>query len=186
MNLKKRVPGTFPSPITARCFSVFVDIHPPFQYNCVALAPARRAGAGFCVVRSESLLLRALPQLPRYVALFGGAGGEVKSEVCMQYAIVESGGKQYKAVPGGTIEVDRLPHEEGAQIELERVLLVADGDAVQVGNPTVPGAKVKATVEKHFKGRKVIVFKYIPRERYRRKRGHRQQYTRLRIDAIEA
>jgi len=104
----------------------------------------------------------------------------------MQYAIVESGGKQYKAVPGGTIEVDRLSHPEGAQIELDQVLLVADGEKVTVGTPTVKGAKVKATVEEHFKGRKVIVFKYIPRERYRRRRGHRQQYTRLRIDAIEA
>ncbi len=104
----------------------------------------------------------------------------------MQYAIVESGGKQYKAVPGTTIEVDRLPHPEGTQIELDQVLLVADGDQITVGTPTVEGAKVKATVEKHFKGRKIIVFKYIPRERYRRKRGHRQQYTRLRIDAIEA
>jgi len=104
----------------------------------------------------------------------------------MQYAIVESGGKQYKAVPGATIEVDRLPHPEGTQIELDQVLLVADGDNVTVGTPVVAGAKVKATVEKHFKGRKVLVFKYIPRERYRRKRGHRQQYTRLHIDAIEA
>jgi len=103
----------------------------------------------------------------------------------MQYAIVESGGKQYKAVAGEVIEVDRLPHPEGAQIELERVLLVANGDDILVGAPTVEGAKVKATVEKHFKGPKTLVFKYIPRERYRRRRGHRQQYTRLRIDAIE-
>lgn len=102
----------------------------------------------------------------------------------MKYAIVEQGGKQYKAVPGATIEVDRLPLEEGATVELDRVLLVADGDQVTVGRPTIEGAKVKATVEAHFKGPKIIVFKYKPRKRYRRKKGHRQQYTRLRIEEI--
>jgi large subunit ribosomal protein L21 len=100
------------------------------------------------------------------------------------YAIVESGGKQYKAVPGGTIEVDRLKVEEGTQIKLDQVFLVADDKDYKVGTPTVKGAAVKATVLEHFKGRKIIVFKYIPRERYRRKRGHRQQYTRLQIDEI--
>ena len=100
------------------------------------------------------------------------------------YAIVESGGKQYKAVPGATIEVDRLQAEEGAQIDLDQVLLVSDGEEIQVGTPIVDGASVKATVVEHFKGRKIIVFKYIPRERYRRKQGHRQQYTRLQIDEV--
>jgi len=100
------------------------------------------------------------------------------------YAIVESGGKQYRAVPGSTIEVDRLHVEEGTQIDLNQVFLVADEENIQVGTPTVEGASVKATIVEHFKGRKIIVFKYIPRKRYRRKRGHRQQYTRLQIDAI--
>ena len=100
------------------------------------------------------------------------------------YAIIESGGKQYKAIPGGTIEVDRLHLDEGTSIDFDRVLLVADDNEVTVGTPTIDGALVKATVLEHFKGRKIIVFKYIPRERYRRKRGHRQQYTRLQIDEI--
>jgi large subunit ribosomal protein L21 len=100
------------------------------------------------------------------------------------YAIVESGGKQYKAVPGTTVEVDRLHIEEGTQIDLDQVLLVADDEDIQVGTPTVEGAAVKATVVEHFKGKKILVFKYIPAERYRRKRGHRQQYTRLHIDEI--
>jgi large subunit ribosomal protein L21 len=100
------------------------------------------------------------------------------------YAIVVSGGKQYKAVPGTMIEVDRLQNNEGEQIDLDQVLMVADGEDVNVGTPTVEGAIVKATVVEHFKGKKIIVFKYIPRERYRRKRGHRQQYTRLQIDDI--
>ena len=102
----------------------------------------------------------------------------------MKYAIIEQGGKQYKAVPGSTIEVDRMPVEEGAAVELDQVLLVADGDQITVGTPTVDGAKVQATVEAHIKGPKIIVFKYKPRKRYRRKKGHRQQYTRLRIQDI--
>ena len=100
------------------------------------------------------------------------------------YAIVESGGKQYKAVPGSTVEVDRLHVEAGTQIDLDQVLLVAEDEDIKVGTPTVKGATVKATVVEHFKGKKIIVFKYIPAERYRRKRGHRQQYTRLHIDEI--
>ncbi|MFH1634259.1 MAG: 50S ribosomal protein L21 [Chloroflexota bacterium] len=100
------------------------------------------------------------------------------------YAIIESGGKQYKAVPGSTVEVDRLHIEEGTQIDLDRVFLVAGDEDIRVGTPTVEGASVKATIVEHFKGRKIIVFKYIPRKRYRRKRGHRQQYTRLQIDDI--
>ena len=103
----------------------------------------------------------------------------------MQYAIFDQGGKQYKAVPGSTVEVDRLPDDTGAQIEIDLVLLVADADdEIHVGTPTVEGASVKATIVEHFKGRKITVFKYIPRERYRRKRGHRQLYTRLMIDEI--
>jgi large subunit ribosomal protein L21 len=100
------------------------------------------------------------------------------------YAIVESGGKQYRAVPGATIEVDRLNIEEGTKIDIDQVLLVADDEDIHVGTPKVSGASVKATVVEHFKGKKILVFKYIPAERYRRKRGHRQQYTRLHIDEI--
>jgi len=102
----------------------------------------------------------------------------------MKYAIVEDGGKQYKAVEGATIEVDRFPAEEGDSIDLERVLLVADGEEVKVGTPFVAGAKVQATVVSQVKGPKVVIFKYKPKERYRLKKGHRQQYTRLLIDTI--
>lgn len=103
----------------------------------------------------------------------------------MKYAIIESGGKQYKAVEGGTIEVDRLFLEVGKKIDLMDVLLVSDGKDINVGSPKVVGAKVKATVVDQFKAPKVIVFKYHPRKRYRLKRGHRQRYTRLLIDSIE-
>jgi len=102
----------------------------------------------------------------------------------MKYAIVESGGKQYKAVEGGTIDVDRLAVEEGALIDLERVLMFVDGEEYTVGTPEVAGVKVRATVASHFKGPKVIIFKYHPKKRYRLKKGHRQQYTRLAIEEI--
>ncbi len=104
----------------------------------------------------------------------------------MRYAIIESGGKQYKAVEGQTIEVDLLSTEVGKKLKLDGVLLVADGDNVVIGSPTVSGASVSTTVVDHFKGPKIIVFKYPPRKRYRLKKGHRQQYTRLMVESIEA
>lgn len=100
------------------------------------------------------------------------------------YAVVETGGKQYRVSVGESIEVEKLPFEVGETVELDRVLLVADGDEVRVGQPTVEGAKVLATVTNHVKGPKIIVFKYRPRERYRRKKGHRQSYTQLKIEQI--
>ena len=100
------------------------------------------------------------------------------------YAIVENGGKQYKAVPGATIEVDRLQVEEGSKIDFDQVLLISDEEEVKVGTPMVAGAQVKATVVEHFKGKKIIVFKYKSGNNYRRKQGHRQQYTRLQIEEI--
>jgi large subunit ribosomal protein L21 len=105
-------------------------------------------------------------------------------EKMMKYAIVEDGGKQYKAVEGGTIDVDHFASEIGEQLDLERVLLVADGDLVTVGTPLVQGAKIQATVVDQIKSRKIVVFKYKPKKRYRVKSGHRQQYTRLKIDSI--
>jgi large subunit ribosomal protein L21 len=100
------------------------------------------------------------------------------------YAVVESGGRQYKAIEGQAITVERLPYEVGDKVELERVLLIADGADVQVGQPIVEGAKVTATVVGLEKGPKIRVFKMHPRKRYRRRQGHRQDYTRLRIDEI--
>lgn len=102
----------------------------------------------------------------------------------MRYAIVESGGKQYKAVEGELIEVDRLQTDAGKEISLERVLLMADGDQFQVGTPTLSGVEVKATVVDHIRGPKVVSFKYSPKKRIRVRGGHRQQYTRLRVEFI--
>lgn len=104
----------------------------------------------------------------------------------MKYAIVESGGKQYKAVEGKTIDVDRLHLEVGNKLTLDDVLLISDEGDITVGTPTVAGAKVSATVVEQFKAPKVIVFKYKSRQRYRVKQGHRQQYTRLMVDSIDA
>lgn len=103
----------------------------------------------------------------------------------MKYAIVETAGKQFKAVEGAIIEVDLLPVEPGVQIELNSVLLLVDGDQISVGTPGVSGAKVSTTVVSHFKGPKVIIFRYRPKKRIRVKTGHRQQYTRLLVNSIE-
>ncbi len=102
----------------------------------------------------------------------------------MKYAIVESGGKQFKAVEGGTIEVDRLPVEPGTSVKLEQVLLLADGENFTVGKPVVKDSPVWATVVEHFKGEKVTIFNYSPKKRIRVKTGHRQNYTRLQIEQI--
>ena len=102
----------------------------------------------------------------------------------MKYAIVEDGGKQYRAVEGSIIEVDHYQSEIGEKVDLENVLLLSDGDEITIGTPTIEGAKIEATVLEHFKAPKIVVFKYKPKERYRVKKGHRQKYTRLRIDSI--
>jgi len=102
----------------------------------------------------------------------------------MKYAIVEDGGKQYRAVEGETIEVDLYPLDVNDQVDLERVLLISDDGSVTVGTPLVSGAKVQATVLGQVKGPKVVVFRYKPKKRIRVKTGHRQKYTRLRIDSI--
>ena len=102
----------------------------------------------------------------------------------MRYAIVESGGKQYRAVEGEHLDVDRLPDDEGKEISLERILLMADGDQFQVGTPILSGVEVKATVVDHFSGPKVTRFRYSPKKRIRVRGGHRQHYTRLLVDFV--
>lgn len=103
----------------------------------------------------------------------------------MKYAIVECGGKQYRAVEGATIEVDLLQTDPGQPVKLDSVLLLVDGEQVSVGAPTVAGARIDATVVSHVKGPKLTNFKYRPKKRIRTKTGHRQQYTQLRVNAIE-
>jgi len=102
----------------------------------------------------------------------------------MSYAIVETGGKQYKVVEGGMMEVDRLPEEIGKKITLDKVLLLSDEQGTRVGTPLLKEVSVETTVVDHFKGPKIVIFNYRAKQRYRVKTGHRQQYTRLKVDSI--
>jgi len=103
----------------------------------------------------------------------------------MEYAIIVSGGKQYKVVPGEILQVDKLPIEIGKKVVLKEVLFISDGKKkVTIGTPLVKGAKVETTVTGQIKGPKLLVFKYKPRVNYRRRQGHRQLYTLLQVDKI--
>ncbi len=100
------------------------------------------------------------------------------------YAIIRTGGRQYRAEVGKNLDVERLPYEVNQSFEISDVLLIGDGDSTVIGQPVVDGAAVKVTVIDQYRAKKVIVFKYNQRTNYRRKRGHRHYYTRLRIDDI--
>ena len=100
------------------------------------------------------------------------------------YAVIRSGGRQYRTRVGEEVLVEKLPAEAGQKVTLDEVLLVVDGDDVKVGTPLLKGAKVEATVLAQERGPKIRVFKYRPKQRYRRRKGHRQTYTRLRVDKV--
>lgn len=100
------------------------------------------------------------------------------------YAVVETGGKQYRVSVGDSLSVERLVVDSGSDISLDRVLLVSDNGSTRVGTPVVDGATVSARVDNHFRGEKIVVFKYKPKKRYRRRTGHRQALTRLTITGI--
>ncbi|NLG28622.1 MAG: 50S ribosomal protein L21 [Chloroflexi bacterium] len=102
------------------------------------------------------------------------------------YAVIESGSKQYKVTVGAIVDVELLDVKVGDVLQLDRVCLVADDANVQIGKPVLENARVSATVLGHGQAAKVIIFKHRAKERYRRKTGHRQGFTRLRIDAISA
>ena len=104
----------------------------------------------------------------------------------MNYAIFKTGGKQYRVQPGDVLDVELLPLAVGDSAEFDQVLALSDGGEVRFGSPWVAGAKVVAQVQSHYKDKKLMVFKYKAKTRYRRKRGHRQNYTRLVIQAIQA
>src|SRR5688572_320201 len=100
------------------------------------------------------------------------------------YAVIKTGGKQYRVAPGEKIKIEQIPADVGAQVVLDQVLMVADGDALKVGNPLVSGATVSCTVIAHGRGVKVKIFKMRRRKHYQKTQGHRQNYTEIRVDAI--
>ena len=100
------------------------------------------------------------------------------------YAVIKTGGKQYRVAEGETLKVEKLDVEEGAAMEFDQVLMIADGDQIQVGAPYVEGARVTATVQSHGRGPKVLIVKFRRRKHYRKTQGHRQSYTELRISGI--
>lgn len=102
------------------------------------------------------------------------------------YAIIETGGKQYKVQEGDVLFLEKISSEEGETVVFDKVLAVSDGDAFTVGTPTVEGVSVTGKVLGHGKSKKIIIFKYKPKKGYRRKQGHRQPYTKVQIEKINA
>ncbi len=102
------------------------------------------------------------------------------------YAVIKTGGKQYRVSEGDTLKVEKLGAEEGAAVEIEQVLMVADGDNIKVGAPYVEGGKVTATVKSHGRGKKVNIVKFKRRKHHMKRQGHRQWYTELQITGISA
>jgi len=102
------------------------------------------------------------------------------------YAVVHTGGKQYKVQEGEVLRFEKIPGEVGSAVTFDRVLMFSDGQEVNVGQPVVDGVSVEAHIVEQGKAKKILVFKYKRRKRYRRKQGHRQQFTALKIDSIKA
>ena len=125
--------------------------------------------------------LRLIARLSLNIGKLLEKGTETRSDM---YAIFESGGKQYRASAGDTLDVEKLPVSVGETVELTNVLMVVDGDTVKVGTPTIENAAIVGHVLGHVKGEKLYVFKSKKRKNYRRKIGHRQKYVRLHIDDI--
>ncbi|MDD3883679.1 MAG: 50S ribosomal protein L21 [Gallionella sp.] len=102
------------------------------------------------------------------------------------YAVIKTGGKQYRVSSGETLKIETIPGDVGASVVLDKVLMVADGDKLSVGKPLLNGASVQATIVSHGRGDKVRIFKMRRRKHYRKSQGHRQNYTEIRIDGISA
>lgn len=101
------------------------------------------------------------------------------------YAVVETGGKQYRVAVGDVVRIEKLDVEAGSAVNLDKVLMVADGDAVRVGTPNLAGATVTATVKSHGRADKIRIFKFRRRKHYRKSQGHRQHYTEIEITGIK-
>lgn len=117
--------------------------------------------------------------------LFRDTGSFLK-ELYSMYAVIKTGGKQYKVAVGDKLKIEQIAADIESQIVLDQVLMVAEGDAIKVGVPLVAGATVKATIVSHGRGDKVRIFKLRRRKHYQKHQGHRQNYTEIRIDSIDA
>ena len=102
------------------------------------------------------------------------------------YAVIKTGGKQYKLAQGEVVRVEKLDADEGASVELDKVLMIADGDNINIGTPYVEGGKVTATVKSHGRGKKVEIMKFRRRKHHQKRTGHRQYYTEIEITGISA
>ncbi len=102
------------------------------------------------------------------------------------YAVIQTGGKQYRVAQGDTLRVEKLAADEGATVELDKVLMVAEGEDFRIGKPFLDGGKVTATVKAHGRGKKVKIIKFRRRKQYLKRQGHRQSYTELEVTGISA
>lgn len=173
-------PGTryYDSTIAEVCFATAAD----------AEAQGYRLSGSAAEVEAEATV-EAEPVVAEVAAM--GIAAEPSAETRpkreprrLQYAIIETGGKQYRVREGDTIQIERLPQDASEVITIERVLLIGGEGDTRVGTPVVDGATVVGRIDDHFRGEKIVVFKYKPKKRYRRRIGHRQELTRLTITAI--
>jgi large subunit ribosomal protein L21 len=102
------------------------------------------------------------------------------------YAVIQAGGKQYRVAQGDTLRVEKIAVDEGATVELDKVLMVAEGEDVKIGKPYVDGSKVTATVKSHGRGKKIKIIKFKRRKYHLKRQGHRQSYTELEVTGISA
>lgn len=170
-------PEVLPAPVT---FDVSRESAVSFTRQTVEAARLARSGFFF------DLLIGGTPfAVARSASGDGGHSARTRYRgVSSVYAIVATGGKQYRVEPGQHLEVEKLDAEPGSQIEFSDVLLIGNGETVTIGQPTVAGARVVADVLGEVKGKKIVVFKYKSKVRYRRKTGHRQRYSRLLVKDI--
>ena len=102
------------------------------------------------------------------------------------YAVIQTGGKQYRVAEGDTLKIEKIVADAGATVELDKVLMIADGDNVRVGQPFIEGGKITATVNAHGRGKKVMIVKFRRRKHHMKRQGHRQWFTELTITGISA
>jgi len=130
------------------------------------------------------LIIQGFPEFSQAIAASGTDLTRTKELEFLMYAVIKTGGKQYKVAPGEKLKVEQIPADVGAEVILDQVLMVGEGESVRLGQPTVAGATVKATVVSHGRGEKVKIFKMRRRKHYQKHQGHRQNFTELKIEAI--